>query len=126
MKQPELFQILQAAPPCGHFLIDGGIEPRCARGESRKRPDQRHIADDIHHLAIDRGGAVGEFVMQRPSGCSQPAMTKTKIPATTVRASAIGRLTVTTNTIAATVATQGGSTFQVNMFSRVMPHSRSP
>ena len=40
-------------------------------------------------------------------------------PATRVRPSAIGRLTVHTSAIAATVATHGGSTFQTNMFSPV-------
>jgi hypothetical protein len=33
--------------------------------EAAKRPHQRHVVDDIDHLAIDRGGLVREFVMQR-------------------------------------------------------------
>ena len=40
-------------------------------------------------------------------------------PATTISPAAIGRLTVPINAIAATVAMQGGSTFQTNMFSTV-------
>ena len=40
-------------------------------------------------------------------------------PATTIRPAAIGRLTVPIKTIADTVAMQGGSTFQMNMFSTV-------
>ena len=46
-------------------------------------------------------------------------MTNTNKPASTVSEAAIGRLTVTTNAIAASVAMHGGSTFQMNMFSRV-------
>ena len=46
-------------------------------------------------------------------------MIKTIIPAITIRVAAIGRLIVSTNAIAATVATQGGSTFHMNMFSAV-------
>ena len=40
-------------------------------------------------------------------------------PATPARPAAIGRLTMLTNAIAATVATHGGSTFQTNMLSPV-------
>ena len=43
----------------------------------------------------------------------------TMTPATTIRPAAIGRLTVPISAIAATVAMQGGSTFQTNMFSTV-------
>ncbi len=41
------------------------------------------------------------------------------MPAISASAPAIGRLMVVTSAIAATVATQGGSTFQMNMFSAV-------
>ena len=41
------------------------------------------------------------------------------MPATTPRPAAIGKLTVNTKAMAATVAAQGGSTFQMNMFSPV-------
>ncbi len=41
------------------------------------------------------------------------------MPAISASAPAIGRLMVETSAIAATVATQGGSTFQMNMFSAV-------
>ena len=40
-------------------------------------------------------------------------------PAITMRPAAIGRLTVAISAMAAIVATQGGSTFQTNMFSTV-------
>ena len=46
-------------------------------------------------------------------------MTNTMTPAMTDSPAAIGTLTVATRKIAATVATQGGSTFQTNMFSTV-------
>ena len=41
------------------------------------------------------------------------------MPATAASAPAIGRLIVQTKAIAASVATQGGSTFQMNIFSAV-------
>ena len=41
------------------------------------------------------------------------------IPATTARPPPIGRLMVQTSAIAATVATHGGNTFHMNMFSAV-------
>ena len=43
----------------------------------------------------------------------------TMAPATTISPAAICRLTVLMSAIAATVAMQGGSTFQTNMFSTV-------
>ena len=46
-------------------------------------------------------------------------MTPTTMPPMTNRTADIGRLTVATKLIAATVAMQGGSTFQTNMFSTV-------
>ncbi len=41
------------------------------------------------------------------------------MPAINARAPAIGKLIVVTSAMAATVATHGGSTFQMNMFSAV-------
>ena len=46
-------------------------------------------------------------------------MATTKMAASTSNVPAIGKLTVTTNPIATRVATQGGITFQTNMFCRV-------
>ena len=46
-------------------------------------------------------------------------MIKTMTPATMVRPAAIGTLTVNTKAIAAMVATQGGNTFHMNIFSPV-------
>jgi len=46
-------------------------------------------------------------------------MTRTMTPASTDRPNAIGTLTVKTSAMAATVATHGGSTFQMNKFSSV-------
>jgi hypothetical protein len=36
-----------------------------------KRPDQGHVADDIHHFPIDRRRSVGELVVQRSAGGGQ-------------------------------------------------------
>ena len=36
--------------------------------EAAERPHQRHVADDVDHLAVDGRGLVGEVVMQRPAG----------------------------------------------------------
>ncbi len=46
-------------------------------------------------------------------------MTSTNTPASTVNDAAIGRLTVTTKAIAASVAMHGGSTFHMNMLCTV-------
>jgi hypothetical protein len=46
-------------------------------------------------------------------------MMQTMMPATRASPAAIGRLTVRTSAIAASVAAHGGSTFQTNIFSPV-------
>jgi hypothetical protein len=41
------------------------------KAEPAKRAHQRHVVDDIDHLAIDGRGLVGELVMQRLAGGRQ-------------------------------------------------------
>ncbi len=71
MSQTQFLQITKAAPARVEFPIDGGIEPVVLMAEATKRTDQRHVVDDIDHLAIDRGGLVGKIVMQGFARCSQ-------------------------------------------------------
>ena len=80
---------------------------------------QRHVGDDINHFAVDRGSLVGEAMMERRASGSQAKERHHQMAATAATAAAIGRLTVPRNTIAPSVATQGGSTFHMNMFSTV-------
>ena len=72
VKDAELFEIEQAAPARRHLAIDRRIEAAMLAPEAAKRPHQRHIADDVDHLAVDRRRLVGEVVMQRPAGGRQP------------------------------------------------------
>ena len=120
VEDAQLFEIEQAAPARVHLAIDGGVEAAMLAGEAAERPHQRHIADDVDHFAVDRGGLVGEIVMQRPPGRGE-AEHQAHHDAGDSRPApgAIGRLMVQTSAIAATVATQGGNTFQTNMFSAV-------
>ena len=62
---PQLLEIEQAAPARRHLAIDRGVEPAMLAAQAAERPHQRHVADDVDHLAVDRGGLVGEVVMQR-------------------------------------------------------------
>ena len=87
--------------------------------EAAEGADQRHIADDVDHLAVDGGGLVGEIVMQRLAGRGQAEHRSTMSAATTPRDLRPSSSHVASNAIAATVAAQGGSTFQMNMFSTV-------
>ena len=68
VKDAEFFEIEQAAPPRLHFALDGRVETAMLAQEAAERPHQRHIGDDVDHLAVDRGGLAGEVVMQRPAG----------------------------------------------------------
>ena len=120
MQDAQLLEIEQAAPARVHLAVDGRVEAAMLAAEAAEGAHQRHVADDVDHLAVDRGGLVGEVVMQRPPGGGEAehdehhdAGDSRQEPA------AIGRLMVQTSAIAATVAAQGGSTFQTNMFSTV-------
>ena len=120
MSQPQLFEVAQAAPPRGHLPVDGRVKAVVLVVEPAERPHQRHVVDDVDHFAVDRGGLVGEIVVQRLArGGEAEHRDSTMPPATTTRPAAIGRLTVPIRTIAAIVAMHGGNTFQTNMFSTV-------
>ena len=71
VKDAQLLEIEQAAPARRHLAVDGRIEAAVLAAEAAERPHQRHIADDVDHLAVDGGGLVGEIVMQRPAGGGQ-------------------------------------------------------
>ena len=120
MQQAQLLEIDQAAPPRRHLAVDRLVEAAPLAAEAVEGAHQRHVADDVDHLAVDRGGAVGEVVMQRLAGRREAEHDAHHDAADDANSTpAIGRLTVATKPIAATVAAHGGSTFQTNMFSMV-------
>ena len=47
------------------------VEAALLAAEAAERAHQRHVADDVDHLAVDRRGLVGEIVMQRLAGGGQ-------------------------------------------------------
>ncbi len=69
--EPQLFEITQAASPRRQFPVDGGVKPVVLEAEAAKRPHQRHVVDDIDHLAVDGCGLVREVVVQRLAGGGQ-------------------------------------------------------
>ena len=119
VENAQLFEIEQAAPPRFHLAIDGGVEAAMLAQKAAERPNQRHIGDDVDHLAVDGRGLVGEVVMQRPAGGGETEHDAHHDAGDDGEVPAIGKLIVQTSAIAATVAAQGGSTFQTNMFSAV-------
>ncbi len=73
VKQPQLFEVVEAAPARRHLAVDRCVEPAVLAADAAESPDQRHVADHVDHLAVDRGGLVGEFVVERPTGgCEMP------------------------------------------------------
>ena len=68
MEDAQLLEIEQAAPPRVHLAIDGGVEAAVLAQEAAEGAHQRHVADDVDHLAVDGRGLVGKIVMQRPAG----------------------------------------------------------
>ena len=65
VKKPQPLQIEQAAPRARHSPLDGGVEAAMLALEPAEGADQRHVADDVDHLAVDGRGLVGKIVMQR-------------------------------------------------------------
>ena len=61
-------QVEQAAPAGGHLLLDLGVEAPVLAEQAAERLHDRHVADDVRHLAVDRCRAIGELVMQRLAG----------------------------------------------------------
>ena len=119
MDEPQLFEITQGASARRQFTVDGRVKPVVLEAETAEGAHQRHVVDDIDHLAIDRRGLVGEIVVQRLASGGQMKHPITIPPATTISPPAIGGLTVPISAMAATVEIQGGNTFQTNMFSTV-------
>ncbi len=67
MEQAQFLEVEKAAPARRHFPLDSGIEAAVFATEPAERPNERHIADHIHHFAIDRRRTLGELVMERPT-----------------------------------------------------------
>ncbi len=63
VREAELLQIGQAAPPRLHLPPDAVIEARMLALQSAERPHERHIPDNVDHLAVDRGGLVRELMV---------------------------------------------------------------
>ena len=71
MDDAQLFEIAKAAPARRQFPVDGSVKPVVLEAEAAECAHQRHVVDDIDHLAIDGRGLVGEVVVQRSAGSRQ-------------------------------------------------------
>ena len=58
-------QIIETAPPRVHLAVDDRVKAGVLAPTAPEGIDQRHVADDVDHLAVDRGGLIGEIVVQR-------------------------------------------------------------
>ena len=54
MQQPQPLQVLQAAAARGQLAVDRAVEPAVLATDAAEGPDERHVADDVDHLAVDR------------------------------------------------------------------------
>src|SRR6266540_658580 len=60
--------LTRTAPPRRLLPVHDRIEPAMLATETPECPNQRHVADDIDHFAVDRGGLVGKIMVQGPAG----------------------------------------------------------
>src|SRR3546814_3275027 len=51
-----------------HLPSDRSVEPEMFAGDPAEGLYQPHVPDDVDHLAVDRGGLVGELVVERLAG----------------------------------------------------------
>jgi hypothetical protein len=72
MEDAQPLEIEQALAPRFHLAIDGGVETAMFAQETAEGANQRHVGDDVDHLAVDRRGLGGIVVMQRPSRRRKP------------------------------------------------------
>ena len=68
MEQPKPLEIEQAALPGLHLMAHGLVESAVLAAEAAEGPHQRHVGDDVDHLAVNRGCLVCEVVMQGLAG----------------------------------------------------------
>ena len=65
MHQPQFFQITQATGARRQLSIDRGVELAMLAQKAAECLHHDDIANDVDHLAIDRGGLIGEIMVQR-------------------------------------------------------------
>ncbi len=114
MKDAQLLQIEQAASPRVKLAIDRGVEAAMLAPDAAERPHQRDIGHHVDHFPVDGRRFGGEIVVQGTAGGREPKQHEDHDAGDECDAAAIGKLMVQTSTIAAMVATQGGSTFQTS------------
>ena len=72
MQDAQPLEVEEAAPAGDHLLLDPVIEAPVLAQQAAECLDDRHVADDIRHFAVDRRGAIGKIMMQRPA-CGRAA-----------------------------------------------------
>ena len=94
-------KIEEAAPPRRAFAADRFVEAAMLVAEAAESTHQRQVGDHIDHLAIGRGGAIGEIAMKRRAARREIGRgPRSSPPATAVIAAVICRLTVARKAIA--------------------------
>ena len=119
MGKPQLFEIAETASARVQFPMNGRIEPVMLVAQAAERPHQRHVVDDINHFTVNRGGLVGEVVVQRPACGGHVKHRHHHDTCDHEKPADIATLTVPIRRMAEMVAMHGGNTFQTNMFSTV-------
>ena len=62
--EPQFLQIAQAAAARGQFPVHGRVEAVMLVMQAAECPHQRHVVDDVDHLAVDGCRLVREIIMQ--------------------------------------------------------------
>ena len=63
MHDAQPLQIPQALLACRHLPLDRGIETAMFVPQAAERLNDRHVAYDVKHLAIDGSSLIGKFMV---------------------------------------------------------------
>ena len=70
MKNSKTLQKIQAPLAGSHFLVDDAGEPQMLASETPESLHQRHIGNDVDHVAIDVRSIAGVSVVKWCTACS--------------------------------------------------------
>ena len=119
MGQSQLFQIAQAAAARDQLAVDRRVEPVVLMAEAAEGAHQRHVVDDVDHLAVDGGGLVGKIVMQRLAGRGETEHRNHHAARDHDQSCRHRQADGSNQADRRNCGDDGGSTFQTNMFSTV-------
>ena len=113
----KLLEVAQARAARLHLVIDAAREALALADGGAEGAHQRHVVDDVHELAIHRGGACGIVAVQPAPRRGEPRQAAGERNRHHHEHAAIFQSSRPSSAIEKVTASVGGSTFQAIVFS---------